>query len=139
MQLCRQVGNQLLHHLQDKRVLEHLEIVQRQQAAALQAQEIVDQGDADGFSGRDLTGAQDAGNLRSQAWLYSLQCGDQVMEKATGIVIRRLEREPGDRHFQAIQPLADTGSLAETCRRRDQSERPSSRQTVVQSLDELRS
>jgi hypothetical protein len=80
----------------------------------LSAQEVIGQQRHHGFRWRGLRAAQELKSSLPQLGIDRLQGGDQVGEKAHGVVVLRLEREPG--HWRSVldHPLSQQGRFAKT-------------------------
>ena len=75
--------------------------------------EIIRQHGQHGLWRRGLRGVQHCERGCPNLCIKRLQGGNQVGEKAGGIVVLRFQREPGDRHTALCQPLGKQGGFAE--------------------------
>ncbi len=138
MQRWGQVGYQLFQDLKNEAILDHLNIVQNQQEPAFQCQDVVDEGRTDDLAGGQLSGAQDALDLPAQVRIYLLQGSDEIGKKAPGVIIGRIQGQPGHRPaLQGTQPFTDAGRFSKPGRRRYQRDLPPGLQPFVQLLDEM--
>ena len=70
--------------------------------------------------GGRLTGAQNTVDLPAEIAVDLVQCGYEVGEEATGVVIGGVQREPGHRQVQRAYPFAGADRFPEPGGRRDQ-------------------
>lgn len=121
-----------------KWVLDHLKIVQDQQEPALQFQDVVDESCADDLAGGNLSGAQYALDVVAQVFVNPLQGSDKIGEKPSGVIIRGVQGQPGNRQVQCFCPFTDAGRFSKSGWRRDQRNPSASLEPLIQSLAEMR-
>ncbi len=81
-----------------------------------------------------MRGAQQHERRCAELCIQGLQGGNQVGEKARGIVVLRFQGEPGDRGAALGTPLSQQGRFAKPGRGRDEGE--GACQTLLESPDE---
>ena len=115
----------------DGRGAHEVVVVQDQQAGGGQNGQVIDQ-----FGDQDLgwrrPGSVEPGQRPAAAgWGHRLQGGDEVAEDQAGVLVARIQREPGGRAIQLGEPSGQQAGLAGTGRRREQ-RTPARVQTRVQ-------
>jgi hypothetical protein len=69
--------------------------------------DLIEQGCQDRFGGRRLRGLENPQHPASKICHYLLQCGDEVSQKACGVAIPFIQRQPGDRSIDTGDPFDD--------------------------------
>jgi hypothetical protein len=141
VQRLGQIGDQFFQHVKDKPVLDLLQVVQDQQEAAFRTphlQDVIAERRADDLAGGKLSRSQDAFDVLAQVCLYLLQGGNEIGKETPGVIIRAIQRQPGDWAIQHIHPRADARRLSKSGRRRYESELATGGQAFIQSLDKVR-
>ena len=69
--------------------------------------------------------------------LNCLQCSDEIREKACGVVIPFIQRQPGDRSLKAGDPFADHCGFTKSGGGGDEGELVTELQTLIEPFDQL--
>ena len=144
MQVGRLPLEQQTDGLVDGDLVDGMVVIQDQQAGGRAGSHIVDQ-----LGDQDVDGGQ-AGRLEqtrhdpAQAGLHRLQGGDQVGEKARGVVVAPVQREPGhlwpaSSVIPTVDPLDHQGGLAIAGGGRHQRQATTPAPSLFQALDQARS
>jgi hypothetical protein len=137
VQLRRQVIDEKIEDLMDRRVRNHMIIVEDQDAAVGVRQERVDQARQQGQRGRRLWRAEQRQAGGSQAGHPAVQRGDQIVHEAGGLRVGRIECQPSHAApglCLGVQPLGQQRAFAEAGGRRKQGE--SAAQARIEALGE---
>jgi hypothetical protein len=113
-------------------------VIQDEDDPARQGGDLVEQGNQDRLRGRGLERCAVEQPLRAlgQAGVEPLEGSEQVGPELDWVVVLGVQREPGDRRIDLMDPFAQQGRLAKPRRGRDQGKL--SREPRVQPLDQAR-
>ena len=84
--------------------------------ACITAHQVIGQHGQHGLRWRGLRGVQQRERGRPELCIKGLQGGNQVGEKARGVVVLRFQREPGDRYARSRQAIGQAGWFCRTRR-----------------------
>ena len=109
-------------------------IVQDQDEMIRDGGDFIEQGCQNRFGGRWLRGLERAQHPFSNIRRNRLQSSDEVSQKAGGVVIPFVQRQPGDRSLATGDPFADQRGFAKAGGGRDEGQ--FTMQALVQPLDQ---
>ena len=93
---------------------ERMVVIQDKDETVREGGDLIEQGCQNRFGGRRLRGLQHSQHPFANIRLNGLQSGDEVRQKACGVVVPFIQRQPGDRpgSLASGDPLADQRGLA---------------------------
>ena len=134
--LGRQVLEQKGEDLVNRFGINHMVVIQDKDEIVRDGGDFIEQGCQNRFGRRWLRGLEHTQHPSPNIRLNRLQSSDEVRQKAGGVVIPFVQRQPGDRSFATGDPFADQRGFAKAGGSRDEGQFTS--QTLVQSLDQAR-
>lgn len=106
MQLRRHVLDEKGERLVNRSGIYHVTIVKHKDEMVREGADVVERGSQDHLGRGGLWGLERLGHPGANGRRNRLQCGDKVRQKAGGVVIPIVEREPGGGPATAVYPRA---------------------------------
>ena len=134
--LWRQVLEQKGEGFVNRFGINHMVVVQDEDEIVRDGGDFIEQGCQNRFDWRWLRGLEHTQHPFSNIRRNRLQSSDEVSQKAGGVVIPFVQRQPGDRSPATGDPFADQRGFAKAGGGRDEGQFAARRETLVQPLDQ---
>ena len=133
--LWRQVLEQKGEGIVNRFGINHVVVVKDEDEIVRDGGDFIEQGRQNRFGWRWLRGLEHTQHPCSNIRRNRLQRSDEVSQKACGVVIPFVQRQPGDRSLATGDPFADQRGFPKAGGGRDEGQ-PGSLQTLVQPRDQ---